>query len=55
MSTSYQGAPKAPSSPMEKLAAFWNEAPQQTQIALAAGAAAVFVLVVLLLLWLLVK
>lgn len=55
MSTSYQGAPKPPQSASEKLAAFWNNAPQKTQIAIAAGAAAVFVLVVLLFLWALVK
>jgi hypothetical protein len=54
MSTSYQGAPQAPASGMAKWAAFWNNAPQQTQIAIAAGAAAFFVLVVLLLLWLIV-
>jgi hypothetical protein len=55
MATSYQGAPKPPQSGKDKLAAFWNNAPQQTQIAIAAGAAAVFVLIVLLLLWLIVK
>jgi len=54
MATSYQGAPQAPTSAMGRLGAFWNNAPQQTQIAIAAGTAAVFVLVVLLLLWLLV-
>jgi len=55
MSTSYQAAPKPPQSATEKLSAFWNNAPQKTQIAIAAGAAAVFVLVVLLFLWALVK
>lgn len=55
MSTSYQGAPKPPQSGSEKLAAFWNNAPQKTQIAIAAGTAAVFVLVVLLFLWALVR
>ena len=55
MATSYSGAPKPPPSGMGKLSAFWNEAPQQTQIAIAASAAAVFVLLVLGLLWVLVK
>ena len=55
MATSYSGAPKPPPSGMDKIGAFWTNASQKTQIAIASGAAAVFVLVVLLLLWLVVK
>jgi hypothetical protein len=55
MATSYQGAPGAPGAGGNKLAQFWNNAPQKTQIAIAAGAAAVFVIIVLLLLWLIVR
>ncbi|HRI71461.1 MAG TPA: hypothetical protein PK156_44815, partial [Polyangium sp.] len=55
MATSYSAAPKPPASTGDKLSAFWNQAPQSTQIAIAATAAAVFVLVVLGLLWALVK
>lgn len=55
MATSYTGAPKPPPTGLDKIGAFWTNASQKTQIAIASGAAAVFVLVVLLLLWLVVK
>jgi eukaryotic-like serine/threonine-protein kinase len=55
MATSYQGAQRAPAAGGNKIAAFWNNAPQKTQIAIAAGAAALFVIIVLLLLWAVVR
>jgi hypothetical protein len=55
MSTSYQQAPRPSASPIDRLAAIWNNASPKTQIGIAAGTAAGFVTILLLLLWLLVR